>query len=155
MAPSFSISAIFSRSKAPIHRVRSGFTGFLTSTILLVPFSSSAISWTMNGFTVVLAPIQSKSTSYSSASFIWSRLATSVVVFSPVTSFTFFSQFSPISPTPSKPPGRVRGFQMPARKKSISLFFRFLAVSSICSSVSALQGPLMMRGLLRFRSFSH
>ena len=44
----------------------------------------------------------------------------------------------------SKPPGLVRGFQMPARNSLMPLSASCLAVLITCSSVSALQGPALM-----------
>ena len=53
----------------------------------------------------------------------------------------------PTSPTPSKELGRVRGFQIPALSKSIfPVAFNLTAVSTTCSSVSALQGPAIRKG---------
>ena len=47
---------------------------------------------------------------------------------------------------PSKPPGLVRGFHSPARKIRTPSAARQRAVASVCSSVSALQGPATTSG---------
>ena len=73
-------------------------------------------------------------------------LATSVQTCIPVCSLTFFSHFRPWTPTPSKLPGIVRGFQRPALKTFTPIALRARAVSSVCCSVSALHGPAMMMG---------
>ena len=148
MTPKFFTSCPRSLSSAPIHKARSGFTGFFTSTGLSVPFKASAISCTVNGFTVERAPIHRISTSACKAAATWCALATSVAVLKPYSSFTFFSQLRPMTPTPSKPLGFVRGFQIPARKietASVDSLILF-AVSSICDSLSALQGPAIIKG---------
>ena len=68
----------------------------------------------------------------------------------PVSSFTRLSHFRPGAPTPSKPPGRVRGFQIPARKIFTPMAANAVAVAITCSSVSALHGPAITSG--RFSS---
>src|SRR6195952_2352252 len=62
IAASLVIPALLIRSKAPIHNERSGFTGFLTITGTSTPFKASAISCTVNGFTVERAPTHNIST---------------------------------------------------------------------------------------------
>ena len=109
----------------------------------------------IKGLTVERAPIHNISISCSKASFTWSLLATSVAVFKPVSSFTRCSHWSPKAPTPSNIPGRVRGFQIPARKKDTSVFLRLCAIFSTCSSVSALQGPAITTGWLSCKSSNH
>ena len=74
-------------------------------------------------------------------------VATSVDTYMPVSFFTSFNHASPSTPTPSKPPGLVRGFQIPARNIFIPLAANSLAVVITCSSVSALHGPAMTTGL--------
>ena len=59
--------AVYKRSTPPSHKAKSGFTGFLTKTILSVPSRASAISCIIKGLTVERAPIQSISTSCSIA----------------------------------------------------------------------------------------
>ena len=123
--------------------------GFFISTGTSTPRNASATSCTLKGFTVVLAPIQSMSTSNCNASCTCLAVATSTVMGSPVIFFACASQGSPFVPMPSNKPGLVRGFQMPARKISIlPVLARRVAVSSTCSSVSALQGPLIINGRL-------
>src|SRR5690606_18442411 len=57
------------------------------------------------------------------------------------------SQASACSPIPSKLPGRVRGFQTPARKTcTLPVLLRLQAASTTCDSDSALQGPAMYKG---------
>jgi len=137
---------LFILSIAPSHRFRSGFIGFLMRILLSVPFNASAISCIANGLADVLAPIQRMSTLALMAFSTWVLFATSVVVSIPVSSLTFVSHFSPISPTPSNDPGRVLGFQIPALKILIPILFRLCAVFSTCSSFSALHGPEIMMG---------
>ena len=136
------------RSTAPIHNSRSGLTGFLIRIGMSTPFNASAISCIEKGFAAVRAPIQRISTPYLSASNTWYWLATSVETYMPVSSFTRFNQGSPILPTPSNPPGLVRGFHIPARNILIPCAASSLAVSSTWSSVSALHGPAMTSGRL-------
>ena len=107
--------AVYKRSTPPSHKAKSGHPGFFTKTILSVPSNASPISCIMNGLTVERAPIHKISTSLSRANFTWSLFATSVAVNKPVWSFTFFNHPKPIAPTPSNIPGRVLGFQIPAR----------------------------------------
>ena len=116
MAPKFLILAVYNLSIPPNQSDKSGLIGFFTNTILSVPSKASAISCMIKGLTVERAPIQSKSTSCSKARSTWALLATSVAVFIPVSSLTFFNHFKPMAPTPSNIPGRVLGFQIPARK---------------------------------------
>ena len=148
MAPRRFKPAPLIRSSAPIHNSKSGLTGFLTKTGTSTPFSASAISCTAKGLAVVRAPIQSTSIPAFSASKTCLAVATSVDTSIPVSFFTSLSQVKPSTPIPSKPPGLVRGFQMPARKILIPLLAKALAVSITCSSVSALQGPEMTMGRL-------
>ena len=112
------------RSKAPTQRFRSGETGFLINTGMSTPFSASANCCTEKGLTTVRAPIQRTSTSYFRASSTCSGVATSVAVIRPVSCLASRSQDNPSTPLPSKASGRVRGFQMPPRKR---LTFGFLA----------------------------
>ena len=44
MTPNLLILEVCRRSTAPNHKAKSGLTGFLTNTILSVPFNASAIS---------------------------------------------------------------------------------------------------------------
>ncbi len=64
----------------------------------------------------------------------------------PVSRFTRRSHASASMPTPSNPPGLVRGFHTPARKMRMPSAARARAVASTCSSVSALHGPAMIVG---------
>ena len=146
MAPRRRIPAPYRRSKAPIHNSRSGFTGFLIRTGISTPFKASAISCTANGLTVVRAPIHRISIPAFNASNTWSFVATSVATYMPVSFFTRFNHCKPSAPIPSKPPGFVRGFQIPARNILTPLDASWVAASITCSSVSALQGPEMMIG---------
>src|ERR1700754_634695 len=121
--------------------------GFFIRTGTSAPRSASATSCTLNGFTVVRAPIQSTSTSKCSASSTCLAVATSIATGRPVSFLACCSQGNPFVPMPSKLPGRVRGFQIAARRIStLPVFARRTAVSTVCSSVSALQGPEMIRG---------
>ena len=148
MAPKRCIPALYRRCRAPIHSSRSGLTGFLTSTGMSAPASesASAISCIANGLAVVRAPIHSISSPASRAWRTCSRLATSVATAIPVVWRTSLSHWRPSAPMPSKPPGRVRGFQMPARNMRTPWAARRRAVSSTCCRVSALHGPAMMTG---------
>ena len=148
MAPRRFKPALLIRSKAPIHSSRSGFTGFFTSTGISTPFSASAISCTAKGLAVVRAPTQRRSISAFRHSYTCLAVATSVETYMPVSFFTSFSHARPSTPTPSKPPGLVRGFQMPARNSLRPLSANCLAVLITCSSVSALQGPAITIGRL-------
>ena len=134
------------RSMPPIHSSRSGLTGFLTSTGKSVPFKASARACIAKGFATVRAPIQRISTSAARAASTCCGVATSVATSIPVSFLTRVSQGKPISPTPSKPPGLVRGFQMPARKMRTPLPASWHAVFITCSSVSAEQGPAIISG---------
>ena len=134
------------RSTPPIHSSRSGLTGFLTSTGMSWPRSASAISCMAKGLAVVRAPIQIMSMPPSSAAMTCLRVATSVAVYIPVSRFTRWSHATPSAPTPSNPPGLVRGFQSPARKIRTPSAASSRAVSITCSSVSALHGPAMTSG---------
>lgn len=80
--------------------------------------------------------------------YVSTEVATSVETYIPVSFFTSFNQARPSTPIPSKPPGLVRGFQIPARNIFCPLAASCLAVSITCSSVSALHGPAMTIGLL-------
>src|SRR6185436_19886090 len=136
-------------STAPVHNSRSGLIGFLISTGTSVPRNASATSCTLNGFTVVLAPIHNTSTSNVNASCTCLPVATSTVVGKPVSFFACCSQGKPFAPMPSNIPGLVRGFQIPARIIStLPVAARACAVANTCSSVSALQGPLIISGRL-------
>src|SRR5690606_223053 len=124
-----------------------GLTGFLTNTGTSTPFNASAISCTVNGFAVERAPIQRISTPAASASSTCLAVATSVVIGRPVSSFALRSHWRPMLPMPSNSPGRVRGFQMPARSTfTLPVLASKCAVASTCSSVSALHGPAMTKG---------
>src|SRR6185503_15752369 len=113
------------------------------------PRNASATSCTLNGFTVVLAPIHNTSTSNVNASCTCLPVATSTVVGRPVNFFACCNHGNPLAPTPSNIPGLVRGFQMPARSIStLPVAARRCAVCITCSSVSALHGPLMISGRL-------
>ena len=112
------------------------------------PFSASAISCTAKGLAVVRAPTQSMSIPAFRHSYTCLAVATSVDTYMPVSFFTSFSQASPSTPIPSKPPGLVRGFQIPARKIFTPLAASWVAVDITCSSVSALQGPAITIGRL-------
>ncbi len=135
------------RSTPPIHNSRSGLTGFFTSTGISCPRSASAISCMANGLAVVRAPIQIMSMPPSNAARTCLRVATSVAVYIPVSRFTRCSQAMPSTPTPSNPPGLVRGFHSPARNSLKPSAASSRAVSITCSSVSALHGPAMTSGL--------
>ncbi len=146
MAPRRRNPALQSRSSAPIHSSRSGLTGFFTSTGRSHPRSASAICCTAKGFDAVRAPIHSRSTPASSAAATCSAVAASVATYMPVSRRTRRSHAKPSVPTPSKPPGLVRGFHSPARKIRTPSAARRRAVASVCSSVSALQGPATTSG---------
>ena len=137
--------APFMRCSAPIHSSRSGFTGFFTNTVASVPRSASAKACTAKGLAVVRAPTHRISMPYFSASSTCSGVATSVATIIPVSFFTSAIQTRAGSPCPSKPPGLVRGFHTPARNRWHPLPANCLAVVITCSSVSALQGPAMMK----------
>ena len=134
------------RCNAPIQSSRSGFTGFLTNTGTSTPFNASAISCMANGLAVVRAPIQSKSMLAFKASSMCLAVATSVATNIPVSAFTRCIQGKPSAPTPSNPPGLVRGFQIPARNILTPFLAKAVAVLITCSSVSALHGPAMTIG---------
>ena len=141
--------AFATRSTAPIHNSKSGLIGFFISTGTLTPRSASATSCTLNGFTVVRAPIHKTSTSKCNASSTCFAVATSTVIGNPVSFFALCIHGNPLVPIPSKLPGLVRGFQIPARNIStLPVAFNLCAVSKTCSSVSALHGPEMISGLL-------
>ena len=152
MTPSFRMPARFSRSSAPTHRSMSGFTGFFTRTGMSVPSRASAISCMRKGLADVRAPIQITSTPYLMHSRTCFSLATSVQTFIPSSCLTRRSHLRPGVPTPSKEPGWVRGFQMPARKTWMPKAASPRAVSITCSSDSALQGPAMHIGLGRVKN---
>jgi len=84
--------------------------------------------------------------SFSKANLQCAAVATSVPINNPVSALAFFNHFKPISPTPSNPPGRVLGFQIPALKTLTSESFNSCAIFNTCSSVSALQGPAITNG---------
>ena len=155
MAPNLEIPAMLSRSKAPIHRLMSGFTGFFTKTAMSVPFRASAISCTANGLAVVRAPSHKKSSPAFRQASTWRALATSVPTFIPVSRRVFDSQANPSSPTPSKQLGRVRGFQIPARNASTPASRNREAVSITCSLLSALHGPAISNGRSRLENKPH
>ena len=138
--------ALFSRSMAPIHSSKSGFTGFFTSTGISTPFKASAISCMAKGLAEVRAPIQRRSIPAFRAASTCLELATSVVTYIPVSAFTRFIHSRPGSPTPSKPPGLVRGFHIPALNIFMPFLANAVAVVITCSSVSALQGPAITSG---------
>ena len=134
------------RSMAPIHNSRSGFTGFFTNTGTSTPLRLSARACMANGLAEVRAPTQSISMPYFNASSTCSGVATSVAVSIPVSSLTCFIQGRATSPLPSKPPGLVRGFQIPARNMWHPSCLSCLAVVITCSSVSAEHGPAITNG---------
>ena len=134
------------RCSPPIQSSRSGLIGFFTSTGTSCPTSASAISCMAKGLATVRAPIQRMSMPCSSAAFTCAAVATSVVTSMPNCFCTRCSHFNPGSPTPSNPPGFVRGFHMPARKILMPLLASCVAVVITCSSVSAEQGPAIVRG---------
>ena len=147
MAPRRLMPAPLRRCRAPIQSSRSGLTGFFTSTGTSTPFSASARDCMAKGLAVVRAPTHNTSMPYFSASSTCSGVATSVAVRRPVSCFTICIQGRAFSPLPSKPPGLVRGFQIPARKMWKPLPASCLAVFITWSSVSAEQGPAIMNGL--------
>ena len=126
--------------------------GFFTRRGTSVPLRASAISCTRKGLAVVRAPIHSMSTPASRLSFTCLADATSVQTRMPSSRCTRWSQGKPAVPTPSKQPGCVRGFQMPARNMWIPKAARPRAVSITCSSLSALHGPAMHMGLGRVKN---
>ena len=134
------------RWSAPIQSSRSGFTGFFTSTGTSTPFRESANSCTANGLAVVRAPTQRMSMPAFNDSSTCFGVATSVAVSIPVSALTRCIHAKPSTPIPSKPPGLVRGFQMPARNILTPLLANEVAVFITCSSVSALHGPAMTIG---------
>ena len=150
--PMFSIftPSFTRRFTAPAQRPMSGVMGFLMSTVMSsLPWRLSAISCTAKGDTVVRAPIHSMSTPCLSAHSTCAWFATSTAIGSPVALFTSLSHSRPGSPIPSNVPGLVRGFHTPARITStLPERASCMAVSTVCSRVSALHGPAMMRGLL-------
>ena len=117
-----------------------------TITGMSTPRSASAISCMAKGLAVVRAPIHSRSMPALRHSSTCLAVATSVQTYMPVSCFTSFSQARPSTPTPSKPPGLVRGFQMPARNIFCPFEASWRAVFITCSSVSALHGPAMTTG---------
>ena len=110
------------------------------------PCKASAKACTAKGLADVLAPIHMMSILYFKAASTCSGVATSVAISIPVSSFTCFIHGKAISPLPSKPPGFVRGFHIPARKIRHPLAARLRAVDITCSSVSAEQGPAITIG---------
>ena len=147
MSPSSSIPALAIRSIPPTHNSKSGFNGFLIKTGTFTPLKASAISCTLKGFTVVLAPIQSTSTPKCKASSTCLPVATSTATGNPVSFFACCNQGKPFVPIPSKLPGLVLGFQIPARIMStLPVAANRIAVCITCSSVSALQGPEIING---------
>src|SRR5690606_4294101 len=148
IAPIFLIPARLTRSNAPIHKDRSGLTGFFTKTGTSTPCKASAISCTVKGFAVERAPTQRISTPAARASSTCFAVATSVEVSMPVSSLALFNHVKPTLPMPSNSPGRVLGFQIPARNTcALPVFAMRWAVDTTCSSVSALHGPAMTKGL--------
>src|SRR5690606_35308809 len=122
--------------------------GFLISTGTFAPLKASATSCTLKGLTVVRAPIHKLSTSKCNASSTCLPVATSTATGKPVSCLAVCSQGSPFVPTPSKLPGLVLGFQIPALNMStFPVTASLLAVSTSCVSVSALQGPEITIGL--------
>ena len=146
MAPSFFTPAPLRRKRAPIQSSKSGLTGFFTKTGTSTPFKASASACIAKGLAVVRAPIQRISIPYFNASSTCSGVATSVETSIPVSFLTCCIQGSAFSPWPSKPPGFVRGFQMPARKLWQPKVASCFAVVINCSSVSAEQGPAITNG---------
>ena len=138
--------ARWSLSSAPIQRSRSGFTGFLTSTGMSVSARASAISCTRKGLALVRAPSQTRSTPCFIHSNTCFSLATSVATFIPYSFFTLWSHLSPGTPMPSKHPGWVLGFHIPARNTLIPNSLSPAAVCIIWSSLSALHGPAITHG---------
>src|SRR3546814_11428645 len=111
------------------------------------PLRASATSCTENGLTVVRAPTQRMSTPAFNASSTWRAVATSTVTGKPVSFLACINQGSPSDPLPSTSPGRVLGFQLPARRAPTLLWaFNWLAVARNYSTVSALHGPAITRG---------
>ena len=136
------------RSSAPIHSSRSGFTGFLTRTGMSTPRSESASSCMAKGLAVVRAPIHKMSIPLSRQASTCLGVATSVDTSMPSSSCTRLSQGRPSVPTPSKPPGLVRGFHTPARNILMPFLQSWVAVFITCSSVSAEHGPAITMGRL-------
>ena len=116
--------------------------------IAFLPRRLSASSCMAKGLVVVRAPTHSTSIPAFRAASTCLGVATSVAVSMPVSSFTLCIQGSAFSPLPSKPPGFVRGFHIPALKIFTPFDAKPTAVVITCSSVSALQGPAITRGRL-------
>ena len=110
------------------------------------PCKASAKACIAKGLADVLAPTHRMSMPYFKANSTCSGVATSVEIIMPASSFTLFIHGKAISPLPSKPPGFVRGFHIPARKMWHPFAARLCAVDITCSSVSAEQGPAMTIG---------
>ena len=132
---------------APIHKSTSGLTGFFTRTGMSDPSRASQISWTWKGLAVVRAPIHTMSTPASRQAFTWAAEPTSVHTLIPLALRASCNQARPRAPTPSKPPGCVRGFHRPARSTPVPQSLRACAASRTCSRLSALQGPATTKGL--------
>lgn len=146
MTPRRLMPAPLMRSRPPTQSSRSGLTGFFTSTGMSTPRSESASSCMAKGLATVRAPIQSTSMPASRQASTCLGVATSVETSMPSSFCTRCSQGRPVTPTPSKPPGLVRGFQIPERKILIPLLANCVAVFITCSSVSAEHGPAMITG---------
>ena len=141
MAPRRVMPARLSRCKAPIHNSKSGLTGFFTNTGTSTPRKLSAKACMAKGLATVRAPTHNTSMPCFKHSATCSGVATSVAVNMPVCAFTCCNHGSATSPTPSKPPGLVRGFQTPALNMRQPQAAKSRAVASTCCSVSAEQGP--------------
>ena len=148
MAPRRFIPALLRRSSAPIQSSRSGLTGFFTKTGISTPLRESAISCMAKGLAEVRAPIQRISMPAFKAASTCALFATSVATSIPHSFCTRCIHGSPSSPIPSKLPGLVRGFHIPARNIFTPILLSCCAVVMTCSSVSALQGPAITRGRL-------
>ena len=152
MAPRRLTPEAYRRCSAPIQSSRSGFTGFLTRTVIrsrcsgVSDASASAISWTANGLAVVRAPIQKSVTPVRRACRRWTGVAISVTGSIPVLSRTSASHARARTPMPSNEPGLVRGFQTPARNTRMPVSDSSRAVRSVCSRLSALHGPAITSG---------
>ena len=96
---------------------------------------------------MVRAPTQSTSTPKCKASSTCLAVATSTAIGKPVSFFACCIHGNPLVPIPSKLPGLVLGFQIPARIIStLPVAAKRIAVCITCSSVSALHGPEIIKG---------
>ena len=97
-------------------------------------------SFKSSKFCILRAPTWITSTSSTKRSILSADII-SVMIGSPVTALASFNKSSPVSCSPWKEYGEVRGLKAPPRRIAAPICFTSSATPIICSRVSTEQGP--------------